>query len=450
MKNILLLKTTFFKILFITYMFLRTLALGYFNINIDLYTLFLIVYGTLLASYHLYHKTLNLTKYHMCILSYSLILILSTFLNPLSQSSSYTTAFLQLLLFLLIFIHPKNTTLDDLNQEQRTLIPYTCLLVMIASLISLILFFMSYSSYKNGWVLGLSGGRLFGIYFNCNPASFLAIMIILLCFIALKKHYSFKFLYLLNIFIQFSYIMLTQCRSAIIILALIFIILLYYKLFYHKTFSKIKRISLNIIMCLSLLLGSFTLNKVATVIPELQGVMVQSQHRFQFEKIKEIITLTLSGQSDALPKVLTLLDQVSSGRIDLLKSSYHIWKTSPFIGIGAENFRHQLIEYKQTDKGIGKQITHTHHLFVESLVTTGIIGFILFMFFFFKTLHHVYVLLKNNPSHATYLITLLMSLILLTEFIGSLFDFGIFYMNSLSATLFWLFLGYLSLQYERK
>ena len=52
--------------------------------------------------------------------------------------------------------------------------------------------------------------------------------------------------------------------------------------------------------------------------------------------------------------------------------------------------------------------------------------------------------LFSNKSFNTYLMILLFTLIVVSEFIGSLFDYGVFYTYSLSATLFWLFLGYLN------
>ena len=43
----------------------------------------------------------------------------------------------------------------------------------------------------------------------------------------------------------------------------------------------------------------------------------------------------------------------------------------------------------------------------------------------------------------SYFIILLFIMIYVSEFIGGLFDFGVFYVYSLSATLAWIFLGYI-------
>ena len=51
-------------------------------------------------------------------------------------------------------------------------------------------------------------------------------------------------------------------------------------------------------------------------------------------------------------------------------------------------------------------------------------------------------ILNKYKNKRAYFIILLFIMIFLSEFIGGFFDFGVFYVYSLSATLAWMFLGY--------
>ena len=47
-----------------------------------------------------------------------------------------------------------------------SIIPFTNILVGFASFISIIMYLFNIYDSKNGWIIGVSGNRLFGIYFN--------------------------------------------------------------------------------------------------------------------------------------------------------------------------------------------------------------------------------------------------------------------------------------------
>jgi len=442
--NQIFLQRKYFKILFIIYMLTNTLALGYFDIQFNPLSLIVIIYGVCIILYSLVQKELIYSKNHLLLVTlYGLLLIMATYFNKdYSTRDSYLIAFMQFLIFVLLFEQPKSMTLKTLKQELHTLIPITCLFVGVTSFISLAMYFMNISGENNGWYIGLVGSRLFGIYFNCNPASFLAIIVILLSLIAIKNHYKFEFLYFINIIIQLSYVILTQCRAALIILAIIITAVLYYHFFRSKEISTIKKVCLNISICLCIIFGSTVMNKIAFTIPQLQGAIVENESRFQLGKVKEIVVLTMSGQLQNIPKIIQLTDEISSGRITLLKNTIKIWEKNPMHGIGAHNFRPMLIDITN-DQSIGQQILHSHQVFLETLVTTGIFGFIVFILFFIKTLFVTRDILIKYKNKKSYFMILLLIMIYVSEFIGGLFDFGVFYVYSLSATLAWIFLGYI-------
>lgn len=94
----------------------------------------------------------------------------------------------------------------------------------------------------------------------------------------------------------------------------------------------------------------------------------------------------------------------TSGRHQIYNTSIEIIKENPFLGIGSGNFRYDFQSYysKLYDENSEDKITkfyfknspyHPHSIFLDILISYGIIGMILFMY----VLYHAYVkFIKNN------------------------------------------------------
>lgn len=434
-----------FKLLFIFYVFTNTLALGYYGIDNSILAYGVVAYALLITIYDLVRGELLYIKNHLLVIGmYGVLLLMATYLNTeYCTTDSLLISGMQLIIFILIFAQPKSMTLKQMKKELQLLIPTSSILVGTASLISLGMYFLNISGSRNGWYIGLVGDRLFGVYFNCNPAAFLAIIVILMSLVAIKNHYPCRILYLINIVIQLTYVVLTQCRAATITLAVICTAVLYYLFFKSKEMSYTKRILLNTGICLGLIFSTTVINDVAFLIPKLQGAKVEeTESRFQLDKVKDIVTLTLSGEVKNIPTIIDLVDDVSSGRITLAKGSAKVWKQSPIQGVGAGHFREMLVDVTGRDNW-GQQIVHSHNIFIEALVTSGIMGLLLFIIFFIKSIFVSRDVLMKYKHKKSYYIVLLFTMIYTSECIGGFFDFGVFYVYSLSAPLAWLFLGYI-------
>lgn len=237
-----LLSHKYFRVAFILYTFINTLALGYFGISNTFLSITIIIWGVYLVINDISHKQININKNFIYISTYGIILLLATILNQkYSDLKSYILAIIQLIIFFLLFNNKKSTTISSIKKEISLIIPFTNILVGFASFISIIMYLFNIYDSKNGWIIGTSGNRLFGIYFNCNPAAFLACITILLAILAIIYNYRYKKLYYINIGIQIIYILLTKCRSALIILALIATALIYYFFLKEKQYPKLKK-----------------------------------------------------------------------------------------------------------------------------------------------------------------------------------------------------------------
>lgn len=434
----------YYKLCFIIYMFINTLALGYLGIETNYLFIPLLIWALVIIGHDIYKKEFKIKKnYSLLMLVQGFILLLATILNSYSDLNSYVIAIMQLVIYLLIFNNPASMTKKDIVEEVKMIIPLVNVLVGFASLVSIGMFIVRFSSLANGWTLGMVGSRLFGVYFNSNPAAFLACITIVLALIAIRENFKGKPWYLVNIGVQIVYILLTKCRVALIILVVIIIMVGYYFLIRRRPYSMFKRIMLVLGLIFIITSASLLGQGIVEFVPQMQGIASKETSRFQTDKIKEAGHLLISGDIEDFYKGLTIIDEVSNGRVSLTKAALQIWQTDPLIGIGANNFKKIGIQETDVLEYWAVQVVHSHNVFLEALVTTGVIGFIIFVIFFFKCVLMSFNVLKVSQGKEIYFIVQMFIMIVLSEFIGGLSDYGVFYIYSLSATLAWCFLGYL-------
>src|SRR5699024_4709357 len=150
-------------------------------------------------------------------------------------------------------------------------------------------------------------GRLSGIYFNSNPAAFLACMTIVLALIAIREKFKGRFWYFLNIFIQFIYILLTKCRMALIILIVIIIMVGYYFFIRRRPYSNLKRIlmvsGLVVVIAGTGLIGQ----QLVEVIPSVGNITRHETSRFQMDQLIEAGQLIVSGDSEKFNQGLEII-----------------------------------------------------------------------------------------------------------------------------------------------
>ena len=404
----------------------------------------LLIWALVIIGHDIYKKEFKIKKnYSLLMLVQGFILLLATILNSYSDLNSYVIAIMQLVIYLLIFNNPASMTKKDIVEEVKMIIPLVNVLVGFASLVSIGMFIVRFSSLANGWTLGMVGSRLFGVYFNSNPAAFLACITIVLALIAIRENFKGKPWYLVNIGVQIVYILLTKCRVALIILVVIIIMVGYYFLIRRRPYSMFKRIMLVLGLVFIITSASLLGQGIVEFVPQMQGIASKETSRFQTDKIKEAGHLLISGDIEDFYKGLTIIDEVSNGRVSLTKAALQIWQTDPLIGIGANNFKKIGIQETDVLEYWAVQVVHSHNVFLEALVTTGVIGFIIFVIFFFKCVLMSFNVLKVSQGKEIYFIVQMFIMIVLSEFIGGLSDYGVFYIYSLSATIAWCFLGYL-------
>ena len=437
----------YFKVAFLVYMFMNTLALGYVGINKFYLSIPMILWGTIVIISELWMKKRILRPHWMLI--YGCILCFSTIRNSYSNLTSYSMLWIQMIIFILIFYPNQKRTKKEIEMELQMIIPLVNVLVGLSGAISIAMYWNHFTSVRNGCRIGMVGSRLFGIYFNCNPAAFLSCITILMAVYAISKKYKWRIFYLLNIVIQVCYVVLSQCRASLLILIFIISSLLTYFIIRKKQ-QNIRKCWITFFIILAgTIFASILLEQGIVWLQKVAGIPIQHTNRFQMEKIIEAIQLLLSGGADNMAKAKELLNKISSGRIDLIETSIQVWRKYSIFGVGVNNF--QRIGSAITDRVTiqSPQVVHTHNIFLEALVTTGLIGFVIWMLFVVQAVNQMIQSIKKSIKQRE-ILYLLAVLIVISEWIGGCFDYGVFYNYSLSATLSWIFLGYLYQLREKK
>lgn len=434
-----------YKLSFLFVIFLNTLNLAFFSIDLTMVYILLILWGGFIIVIDTFQKKLWYRGNHILYLcGFFVCLFFATITNTeFSSKNSILLVCMQGLIFLLMFMQKKGTSLLTIKNEMRSIQQLTCIVTFVASALSILMFLFNVSMTRNGVTIGLVGDRLFGVYFNCNPAAFLASMAIVFSIIALRNKYQFPIFYFVNIIIQATYILLTGTRSALLILLALLIALLYYTLFKRKEYSTIQKSFIIFGVSIVFFIAAAIIRNMLYVIPQLQGAVFEDSGRFQIDRLLEVISMIKNDPWGNKREIYNILNSLSSSRLELWTDAVKIWRISPFIGIGSGNF--EIMGQTLIASGIfdGPTIVHTHNFLMESLVTSGVIGFTFFFAFTFRSFTALLETLRKYTRTKSYFMILMIGFIIFIEAMGGFLDYGVFYIYSMSSVLFWVYLGYL-------
>jgi len=115
-------------------------------------------------------------------------------------------------------------------------------------------------------------------------------------------------------------------------------------------------------------------------------------------------------------------------------SGYEVWKINPFIGTGVKSFNLSCSEAYKTNNNL-LCAPHTHNIYLELLVNTGIIGaliFVIYIFYYLKWIKNV-LINKNNSIYLYLLIIFVCELFPLRSY-GSIFQ-------TVNGSMFWYLLA---------
>ena len=367
------------------------------------------------------------------------------------------TLFYSVLMFLHILIcffvfygmhtEPDFNFRDELYFIAR-LIVYVTTIVNIVGIISL----MAGFSFEWYWIkFTIYENRFTGCYVNPNLLGFSSVVSIVCCHMLYKKDFMNKVnqprvskIWIMAC-ISTNLFSLILCDSnASLVLALGYaIVYVVYVFFADKTGISTSKIILKIISLV--LVGAFLVGSVV-----LFRTICQEGFSVVFSKTASIVDILKEKnkqKEDKSDSAVTFTHEnknIDSGRKKLWKESINLFKISPIIGISNGNIIFYSEEYANGALSYSYHQSDLHNGFLTILVSTGIIGFLLFGIFGFRfAKHSAQHLFLQKKTFRNDVYPCLFAFLFAYLFY-SLFEKALLYDVSFMVMWFWLMMGYMS------
>ena len=451
-KSKLLSDSVYYKIVFMTWALVHTLSFGpritgYFSPII-------LLWGLLILFKNLVLERKNIKKSYFCIIfaflaAYVIPIVVNSSLNIFGNTKTLIwSAIMLLVMFINEYSQDNKKVYNDIIKVSSVIVIST----FIISVISVAMFCLDISYWVNradGALIpqGYYAARLWGIYVDPNQGSSIGIVslicsIIIIIFANKSFKGKIKLFNIINIIIQYIFIILTGSRGGEI--AFIFVLLgLIYLLTDYLLKNKIKAIV------------------IRTIVGLLCGLIISVTIVFSFENSRKLLAniprLTISTQefisnttgtdvgshsgniTVERPDVGGGIDS-SNGRLTLWRDGFRLIKYSPIFGFGDRNIVSKAAEFTP-GSSLEKQFVHNG--FIHMLLSGGIVAVSIMMtLLVLIMINIVKIVFGNKRYNRGYYIYSIMSLLIGSLLITAVFLTEIFYQNSFMATVFWIYMGF--------
>lgn len=358
--------------------------------------------------------------------------------------------------FGLLYITDKNRPSKEYKREFVFLACIFSVYVFLANVVSVGMFFAHYGVFGqysfNGNIIGFIWGRLWGVYSDPNNGSVMCVasVVLSICAWAAQKPKSkrgLKALLLVNIILDYIYIMLSDSRTGMVC-ALIGVACVLYFCFVGgglntDRFKPLMKHALCLVLAL-----------VLSVTFYYSSQLVKRGYNFAVEKIIEMHNST-PGEADETADLVLITGRdtadtesdISNRRFSLWESGLEIWKTSPIFGVSQRNItayaQDVLPETYMVNNDMGA-FDSTHNMFLDVLVSQGVVGFLILIAFFVAVAVLIIKRFFLNEQNRTSLYFIALFSVLVVFACSCVFVLDVLYLNSAATVLFWSALGYLT------
>ncbi|MBR6663577.1 MAG: O-antigen ligase family protein [Alphaproteobacteria bacterium] len=413
-------------------------------INSLIYNFFAISGFLLLALDVLLNFTIFKSKDNIILLIFLGICALSSLLNiSYGLTNNLKTLVWTSIQFFILFsyVHIKDKT--EVKNLINIIMKITCGVWFVAVAISLFQFIFQIHyrapfaefSRRQGFV----DSRLFGIFSDPNFAAVTSLLVIVFCYILLKdcNNKLTKKYYVTNIIFQILYVILSGSRTAKVEGVMLAFILVYFvdrNQKYSLSMTRVKRKAF-VKGVLAALISLLLINVLPTPLLKIaevgNNIKISIFGEEDNDKDDDSLTLERDDVSE---------EDLSNNRSDIWKSSLEISAQKRLLGLSPRN----MVPYATTvfpDSYIAQTGYETHNGYLAVFVGTGIIGFLVMLALAIKVVYHVcmYVKTHRRQVYDSYLILFFCCIFVIAVSTFMLLD--IFFVNTYSAAIFWLFLG---------
>lgn len=451
-----ILSRTAYKVLFIISTML--IAVPYIRERVLSISDFMLIYGFVIVGFELITgkllSALRSTKTAWFLGGFALSYSITILINKTHIYGGFRSLAFMVLSFILFFLFPQGITKEKIIKEIKLVSATILLCTFVYSFVSFVMFVFSLSGKyftSNGdyeAYYGMFESRLWGLY-NPNTGATLTIISILLSvvFIITHKKKRIRIPLSINIFIQFSVMLLTGSRAGYYVLSGVVAFCTFFGVAYKMQKFTIKTAVLSVSSAM-LALGLFfasgaLLREGLAYVPGITEYMLSDTNKTTDDKDeneKDVIEKVDLERTDLL---LSEDKGAFANRMDIWKVCFEEFMEAPIFGVGRENLVERASDKFENENWLYYfKYGSTHNVYLCVLVSSGIIGFLLLGSFAAVT-----VLRSSKTLVKTYKkvgIWFLMSFVLClmmyaTEFVET----RILYKISIFGVVFWIYCGYM-------
>lgn len=302
-------------------------------------------------------------------------------------------------------------------------------------------------------VIGFKWGRLWGLYDDPNHGATITVVAIILALYLIwsTEKKWLKAVWILTIFVQFAYIVLSDSRTGQVSLGVAVFLWTAISVYNNRKYKGIpakKAFGIGIVT--GILMSAVVIGTVYEC--EQQYNVIDKKLEAAWKKKYQKPQKPVSGQ---VGRKKDLVKDASNGRLDIWESGFEIAKTSPIYGVSFRNMtvytEENLPKTYLVNNGEGVKYDSLHNTLMDILVSQGIIGIVIVLLILFNTLRLMKRKIWNIEKKDRY--TILASFTVLAAMgAGSMFLSIVFYLNAPQTYIFWLCFGYFVtiLQKERR
>ena len=422
----------YLKIAFILWSLIHSITLGQYITSYI--SPLLIVWGGLIVIKNIFiDKPRFDKKYYLLIVMFIFSYIITIFINRnMNFWGNLKTLIWTSILMLGLFINDFKKSIEDIFNEISKIGLVIITISLIISLISIWMFFFDINFLINridGTKIpqGYYAARLWGIYVDPNQSCNVAIISIALSLVLLLLKIN-RFVLIFNIVVQFELIVLSGSRGGEI--GLIFFLIGLFYLFFEEKINKIYQNKI-VIRNLSLIFA---------VICSILIIMTFKINRKILSYVPSTVQSSIEGTVSQKIIVERPDKKTSNGRIELWIDALNLSKQIPIFGVGDRN-----IMIVADEKLPGSSISHqyVHNGYLHMLLGGGIVGFTIMMalilLIVIRTSSKIF---NKRVFNKEYIILGIIASMIGAMLVTTVFLTEVFYQNSFTAIIIWIFMGY--------
>lgn len=459
-----------FKILYLMLCFLNFNSLTANHTLLNYCSFTVTAVGACYFIYRLFHlNAYKKTKGILILCLFLLSYVISSLVTVKYGITSNLKAIIWLgMQFFLLYAYDNNKTVDEIKSEGIIIGWFIIGYTFVFSLLSVGCLALMYHDFEvvNGTttITGFLWNRLWGFYSDPNYGAIVSIISVLLSFFYIFKYKKtgITILLIINIIAEMAYVAFSDSRTAqvsMLVTCVWVAVIFSQKMNFIKALKPVLKFVAIGCIALTVVVASFASIKGIKTIGNMYLSSVVNPdsalfYWFDAEKRenytpKNDSTEDIKDQGFVVGRPIEDLGSdggdISNRRFAIWQSAVEVFKTKVLTGVSFRNIVPYALENVPETYIVNNNMTNfasMHNLFVDVLISQGLLGIGLFIIFIVLVLITVFKkLFKLNKQDYIFFVSILS--LIVPIFVSSLFYSEILYINTFGSVIFWISLGYL-------